>query len=90
VTGGLGLGTYGTGVYITSYILRQGGPPKLLSDGVDSARNTWMSSDESCVCQGQQLIPYPCGNVDALRRTVQECGLPLSSLADVHTYVPGH
>lgn len=48
-SGGLGLSTYGTGVDIPSDILHKGGPPVFLSDGVDGARNSWMSSDNMCV-----------------------------------------
>lgn len=80
-------GTYGTGVDIAIDVLRQGGQPVLLRDGLGSTRNTWMSSD-SGVCLGQKAIPYPCGNVDVLRRTVSGCGLTLQNKANVHIYVP--
>jgi hypothetical protein len=90
VPGGFGLGTFGTEVDVTSDILSQGGPPLFLRDGLGSARNTWMSRDNSCVCPDQQPVPYPRWNIDVLGRTVSGCGLPLQSLADVHIYIPDH
>ena len=49
-----------------------------------------MSSDYSCVRPGQQPIPYPRGNIGALRKTGIMCGFPLQGLAHVHIYVPKH
>ena len=39
-----------------------GRPPVLVGEGLDGAGDTWVSSDEGCVCTGQQPISYPCGD----------------------------